>query len=126
MPMLETFLPSVPMLIIIAAGLVGGLWIFKRSYVKQLGELQDSVIATYKSQNEAQELQIKTLEKKVARLEGVISTLQITFKKRRGLLIEIDEDVITLVDQRTGAEHTVKINVSDQHEAINIDKEKTS
>lgn len=124
--MLDAFLPSVPMLIIIAAGLAGGLWIFKRSYVKQLGELQESVIATYKAENEAQELKIKSLEKKVARLEGVISTLQITFKKRRGLLIEIDEDLITLTDQRTGAEHTVKINVSDQHEAIKIDKEQLS
>lgn len=120
--MFEAFLPSVPMLIIIAAGLAGGLWIFKRSYVKQLGELQESVISTYKAQNDAQAIQIKTLEKKVARLEGVISTLQLTFKKRRGLLIEVDDDVITLIDQRTGAEHTVKINISDQHEAVQVDE----
>ena len=122
--MLEAFLPSVPMLIIIVAGLAGGLWIFKRTYTKQLGELQQSVINTYKSQNDAQELQIKALEKKVARLEGALSTIQITLKKRRGLLIEVDDDTITLIDQRTGAEHSVKINLSDQHEAITIDEKK--
>lgn len=116
--MLEAFLPSVPMLVIIVAGLVGGLWIFKRSYVKQLGELQQSVIATYKAENEAQELKIKSLERKVTRLESVLATLQVTLKKRRGLLIEINDDLITLVDQRTGTEHAVQIHVTDQHEAI--------
>lgn len=122
--MLEAFLPSVPMLIITVAVLVGGLWIFKRSSVKQLGELQQSVINTYKAQNEAQELQIKALATKVKRLEDTLATLKITLKKRRGLLIEVNDDVITLVDQRTGAEHTVQINISDQHDAIKLeDKE---
>lgn len=122
--MLEAFLPSVPMLIITVAVLVGGLWIFKRSSVKQLGELQQSVINTYKAQNEAQELQIKALATKVKRLEDTLATLKITLKKRRGLLIEVNDDVITLVDQRTGAEHTVLINISDQHEAIPKEDEK--
>ena len=122
--MLEAFLPSLPMLIITVCVLVGGLWIFKRSSVKQLGELQASVINTYKAQNEAQELQIKTLAAKVKRLEDTLATLKITLKKRRGLLIEVDGDVITLVDQRTGAEHTVQINITDQHEAILKEEEK--
>lgn len=120
--MLETFLPSLPLLIITIAVLFGGLWVFRRSYVKQLGELQESVISTYKSQNEAQELQIKALEKKVARLEGVISTLKVTLNKRRGLLIEINDDLITLIDQRTGTEHAVQIHVTDQHEAVPADE----
>lgn len=120
--MLESILPSLPTMVIMIAITFGGLWIFKRTNVKQLGEMQEKVIATYKSQNDAQELQIKALEKKVARLEGALSTIQITLKKRRGLLIEVDDDTITLIDQRTGAEHSVKINLSDQHEAITIDE----
>lgn len=123
--MLDAFLPSVPMLIIIVAGLTGGLWIFKRSYVKQLGELQQSVIDTYKSQSEAQDKEINLLKRKVTKLEAVLTTLQVTLKKQRGLLIEINDDLITLVDQRTGTEHAVQIHVSDQHEAILKDEMET-
>lgn len=116
--MLEAFLPSLPMLIITVCTLVGGLWVFRKSYTKQLGELQKSVNDTYKSLSEVQDKQIKMLKEKVTKLEATLSTLQITLKKRRGLLIEINEDLITLIDQRTGAEHAVQIHVTDQHEAI--------
>lgn len=122
--MFETFLPNLPTLAIMLAITLGGLWIFKRTNVKQLGELQEKVIATYKSENEAQGLQIKTLAAKVKRLEDTLATLKITLKKRRGLLIEINDDLITLVDQRTGAEHTVQINITDQHESIPKEEEK--
>lgn len=122
--MLEALLPSLPSMAILIAITLGSLFVFRRTYVKQLGEMQEKVITAYKSENEAQELQIKTLEKKVQRLEGVLSTLQITLKKRRGLLIEINDDVITLVDKTTGAEHTVQIHVTDQHEAIKKEDEK--
>jgi hypothetical protein len=120
--MTDALLSNFPTLVITIAVLFGGLWVFKRSYVKQLGELQESVIATYKAQNEAQAKQIASLEKKLARMETVLSTLQITLKRRRGLLIEINDDLITLVDQRTGAEHAVQIHVSDQHEAVQVDE----
>ncbi len=116
--MLETLLPSLPMMVITIGIMLGGLWAFRRAYVKQIGELHESAITTYKSLNEVQEKQIKALEKKVQRLEAIFSTLQITLKKRRGLLIEINDDLITLVDQRTGTEQTVQIVVTDQHEAI--------
>lgn len=116
--MLETFLPNLPTLAIMLAITLGGLWVFKRTNVKQIGEMQEKVIATYKSENEVQELKIKSLERKVKQLEAVLATLQVTLKKRRGLLIEISDDLITLVDQRTGAEHAVQIHVTDQHEAI--------
>lgn len=117
--MIDALLPSLPGIALTIAILLGGLWAFRRSSVKQLGELQESVIATYKSQNEAQAIQIKALEKKVAKLEGTLSTLQITLKKRRGLLIEINDDLITLVDQRTGAEHAVQIRLdSGELEAV--------
>ena len=123
--MFEAILPSLPTMVIMIAITLGGLWIFKRTNVKQLGEMQEKVIATYKSENEVQAKQISTLEKKVQRLEGVLSTLQITLKKRRGLLIEISDDLITLIDQRTGTEQSVKIHIdSGELDAIDM-KDKT-
>lgn len=116
--MLDALLPSLPTMAIMIAVTFGGLWVFRRAYTKQLGEMQDRVIAVYKAENEAQATQIATLEKKVQRLESVLSTLTLTLKARRGLLIEMNDDLITIVDQRTGAEQTVKIAITDTHEAI--------
>ncbi len=109
---------SLPAAVIALIGLLSGVIAYRRFNTKQLGEIQEKVIDAYKSQSEAQDKQIKMLKEKVQRLEAIFSTLQITLKKRRGLLIEINDDLITLVDQRTGAEHAVQIHVTDQHAAI--------
>ncbi len=109
---------SLPAAVIALIGLLSGVIAYRRFNTKQLGEIQEKVIDAYKSQSEAQDKQIKMLKEKVQRLEAIFSTLQITLKKRRGLLIEINDDLITLVDQRTGAEHAVQIHVTDQHAVI--------
>lgn len=122
--MLEAFLPSVPMLIIIVAGLAGGLWIFKRSYVKQIGELQASVNATYRSLNEAQEKQIITLKDELKHLKRIVTAIQYALN-RQGLRIEIDGESITLIDDQARKARTVQIRIdSDEIDAINNSKDK--
>ena len=100
---------------------IAGSFAFRGLANRSHSDIQKDTIEALIAQNDAQEKQIKTLEKKLVRVEGILSTLQITLKKRRGLLIEINDDVITLVDQRTGAEHTVQIHTTGQLEKI--DKE---
>ena len=97
------------------ASLVGAI-AYRRNNTKQLRDIQDKVIETYKTQNELQEKQIKLLEKKITHLENVLNTLGQTLKHRRGLLIEIHDEVITLIDQRTGTEHTVQVRTTGQPE----------
>src|SRR5258708_7213911 len=84
---------------------------------KGLSELDAKTIISLQAQNEAQEKQmeaqekqIQALEKKVARCEGVISTIRYTLKDRRRLRLEVKDDFVMLVDERTGAEITVPIH----------------
>jgi hypothetical protein len=97
---------------------IGGVFAFRGAINRSASEIQKNTIEALLVQNAAQERQIVTLEKKVQRLENVLYTLQTTLKKRRGLLIEINDDLITLVDQ-TGAEHTVQIHTTGQLEKVN-------
>src|SRR6266852_5928482 len=90
---------------------VGGIFVYRGSRNKGLSELDAKTITSLQAQNEAQEKQIHILEKKIARCEGVISTLQFTLKSRRGLLLEVNGELITITDTRTGAEQSVKIKI---------------
>lgn len=87
---LESVLTALPSIAITLAALVGGLFVFKRAYVKQLGELQESVIASYKLLNEAQ-------EKEIIRLRREIVAMRVAFKQL-GVEIEIDGSTITIID----------------------------
>lgn len=87
---LETLLTSLPSIVITLAVIVGGLFVFRRAYVKQLGELQERVIAAYKSENETQ-------GKELSRLRREVAAMRVAFKQL-GVEIEIDNDVITIVD----------------------------
>jgi hypothetical protein len=113
--MLETLLPSLPTTVIMAAVTLGGLWVFRRTYVKQLGEMQEKIIS-------AQEKQISILTKKVQRLEGVLSTLQYTLKERRRLHLDIKDDFVIITDERTGTEITAEI--TDRHPTVQKDEKK--
>ena len=79
-------------------------------------EAQNNTITALEAQIRAQDAQIKALEKKVARCEGVMSTIQYTLKERRKLRLEVKDDFVTLIDERTGAEITVPIHTSGQLE----------
>ncbi len=86
-----------------------------------LSEVQGSTIVALQAQNEAQEKQIKILEKKIMRLEGVLSTLQYTLKDRRRLRLEVRDEYVILTDERTGAEITVPVQIH-VNEAVHKDE----
>jgi len=88
---------SLPGVVIMLIATLIGAAAYRRSNTKQLREIQNQVIDTYKTQNEAQEKQIIACERSIARLERIIETLQQTFEKR-GLHIEINGEVITLTE----------------------------
>ncbi len=110
MPEPNAILPILSITIALMAA-VGVVVAFLGNKGKGLSEVQTSTITALQAQNEAQEKQIRILEKKIARCEGVISTLQVTLKSRRGLLLEVNGELITITDTRTGAEQSVKIKI---------------
>ncbi len=117
MPDFGAFLPLLSIAIALSAA-IGVVIAFVGNKNRGMSEVQTNTITALQAQNTAQEKQIQVLEKKITRLEGVFFTLQVTLKKRRGLLIEVNDDVITLIDQRTGVEHVVQIHTTGQLEKI--------
>ena len=88
----DQMLLSLPSIVITIMVIVGGLFVFRRAYVKQLGELQERVIGAYKEQALTQETELKRLRREVIALRVAI--------KQLGFEIEIDEGSITLIDGR--------------------------
>lgn len=76
-------LSSLPSIVIALAVTLGGLFAFRRTYTKSLGEIQERLIA-------AQEKELVRL-----RRDGV--AMRYAFKQL-GVEIEIDGDVITIID----------------------------
>ena len=119
----STFLPLLSMALALAAA-IGVALVFVGTKNRGLSEVQADTITALQAQNQAQAQQMKILEKKIARLESTFSTLQVTLKKRQGLLIEVNDELITVINQRTGAEQTVKIKIdSGELLALNDKKE---
>ena len=118
----STFLPFLSMALALAAA-IGVALVFVGTKNRGLSEVQADTITALQAQNQAQAQQMKILEKKIARLESTFSTLQVTLKKRQGLLIEVNDELITIINQRTGAEQTVKIKI-DSGELLALDDKK--
>jgi len=118
----STFLPVLSMALALAAA-IGVALVFVGTKNRGLSEVQADTITALQAQNQAQAQQMKILEKKIARLESTFSTLQVTLKKRQGLLIEVNDELITIINQRTGAEQTVKIKI-DSGELLALDDKK--
>ncbi len=119
MPDFGAFLPVLSIMIALGAA-ISVVIAFLGNRNRGLSEVQSSTITALQAQNQAQEQQIKILEKKITRLEGVLSTLQYTLRERRRLRLEIKDEFVILYDERTGAEITVpvQIHITDKHEAI--------
>ncbi len=118
----STFLPFLSMALALAAA-IGVALVFVGTKNRGLSEVQADTITALQAQNQAQAQQMKILEKKIARLESTFSTLQVTLKKRQGLLIEVNDELITIINQRTGAEQTVKIKI-DSGELLALNEKK--
>ncbi len=83
-------------------------WIGNRS--KGLSEVQNSTVTALEAQVRAQDAQIKAFETKLNRFERILRTIQDTLRKRRRLRLEINDEYVTLIDERTSAEITVPIH----------------
>lgn len=114
---------SIVIALIAAFGTVAFVIAFVGNKNRGLSEVQNSTITALQVQNEMQEKQIKALEKKVTYFTNVLLTVEYALK-RRGLRIERDEDVITLIDERSRASQTVQIRMMDAlHNTEESDKE---
>jgi hypothetical protein len=91
---------------------VGTVMAFRGNTGKGLSEAQEKAITALTTQNEVQEKQIERLEKKLVHLNRVMLTVEYALK-RRGLRIEIDDDAITLIDEKTRANQTTQIRIMD-------------
>ena len=111
MPDFSSLLPiiSLTITILVAIGLV---ITYLGNKNKGLSEVQNSTITALQAQNDAQEKQIAVLEKKILRLDRTIITIQYALQKRRRLRLEINEDAITIIDERTSAEVTVPVRLT--------------
>jgi len=118
----STFLPFLSMALALAAA-IGVALVFVGTKNRGLSEVQADTITALKATTPAQAQKMKILEKTIARLESTFSTLQVTLKKRQGLLIEVNDELITIINQRTGAEQTVKIKI-DSGELLALDDKK--
>ena len=105
----ENLLLSLPSIAITLSVIIGGLFVFRRAYVKQLGELQERVIAAYKEQNESQEKELK-------RLRREITAMRMAFKQL-GMEIEINGDTITLIDgHQAKRKRVIQISADEEDE----------
>jgi hypothetical protein len=110
MPPEISSLLSIAIALIAAFGTVAFVIAFVGNRNRGLSEVQNSTIMAQQAQIDTQEKQIKALEKKLVHLNRVVLTVEYALK-RRGLRIEIDEDAITLIDERTRANQTVQIRM---------------
>lgn len=122
MPDFSAFLPLISIVIALGAA-VGVVIAFIGNKNRGLSQVQESTITSLQAtitslqaQNTVQEKQLQTLEKKVARCEGVLNTIKYTLKERRKLRLDVKDDFVTLIDERTGAEITVPIHPSPEKE----------
>lgn len=102
--------------IVIGLGLTIGAFVYavRGGYSKEARDIQKQVIESITAQNEAQSRQIAANEKEIARYRRIQETIKgLMPLKRRGLHIEINGETVTLVDDRSGRTHTVRIQTND-------------
>jgi uncharacterized protein HemX len=99
-------------LVVLIGGAIGGYIVLRSTVSQGAQKLQTTMIETLQAQNDIQEKQIAALEKKIKRLDRTILTIQYTLQKRRRLRLEINEDAITITDERTSAEITVPVRLT--------------
>ncbi len=105
----NAFLPiiSIAMTLIFSIGIA---IVYLGNKNKGLSEVQSSTITALEAQVRAQDAQIKAFETKLNRFERVLHTVQDMLRKRRRLRLEINDQYVTLIDERSGAEITVPIH----------------
>lgn len=92
----STFLPIFSIIISIFV-VVGGWIAFRQGFFKQSSEIQGQTIDALKVRVETLESQAESDAKEIKRLRQIINTVRYALK-RKGMLIEIDGDYVTLVE----------------------------
>ena len=91
------------------AVLLGGLWVFRRAYTRDLSALQERLINTYKAQNEA-------LETELRRLRRELAAMRLGFK-HLGVTIEIEGNDIILTDEgKPKSTRVTAVHMEDEQE----------
>lgn len=110
--MLTDISPSLSIMItlLVAFGSIAFVIAFVGNKNRGLSEVQNSTITAQQAQIDTQEKQIKALEKKIVHLNRIMLTVEYALK-RRGLRIEIDDEAITLIDERSRSNQTVQIRM---------------
>jgi len=104
--------------IVISLGvLVGGYMALRTGYSQQAGEIQDRVIAALKSENEGLERRLETVSEEIAALKRAMVSVRYALR-RRGLILEIDADYITLVDEQSKRTYTLPISEIQEKEDV--------
>lgn len=91
---------NIPALLLTAFTLfitIGGIFAFRYGRTKMVEEVQDRVINALKTRVETLESQVESDAKELLRLRQIINTVRHALK-RRGLLIEIEGEYVTLTD----------------------------
>lgn len=100
-------IPSIFLTALSLAIVVGGIFAFRYGRTRMVEEVQERVISALKTRVETLESQVESDAKELLRLRQVINTVRHALK-RRGLLIEIEGEFVTLTDIAGQGDQTSK------------------
>ena len=109
---LSNLLPAIAILISLCT-LVGGVFAVRQGYAKTVTEVQERVITALKSEISTLQTQIETCDKETVRIKRVLATVRYALK-RRGLIININGDFITLYDVVSRHSHVTRMRTAAQ------------
>lgn len=104
--------------VVMLIGMPIGAFIAIKSSKAQTGQaIQERTLNALDMENKLLQAQKRRLEEEVARKNRIIETVKaLTPLKRRGLHIEISDEMVILVDERTGNSFEVQVMQEDAHE----------
>jgi hypothetical protein len=100
---------SILNLVITLSLMVGGLLAYQHGFTRTANEVQERVIRLLQSEIGALQDRIVALEKENTRLSHVITTIRSSLK-RRGLLITIDGELVSIRDRAGRVTQTTRIH----------------
>lgn len=87
-------------LVILISVTIGGYLAFRTGFTRTSQEVQERVIGAQKEENEVLQRRLSRLEAEHNRLNSLMLLVVVTFKKR-GIIIEFDNDMVTIRDTAT-------------------------
>jgi len=100
----NVFLPIISIVVSILV-VAGGFAAFKQGFFKQSSEIQGQTIDALKTRVETLESQAESDAKEIKRLRTIINTVRFALKKK-GILIEIEGEYITLIENDVQSKST--------------------